>query len=225
MIEQNKKIIIEASVEGIIKFALKIMLIVLILSGFLWLVGAHIANSLPLLIRNISKYTFIISTSLYVFLKTFRTREQENGYQKSLEKRDEKIDKVIASGFKMDVKLYGYFGLFAVDKSNRDWFYLDYYNQPSNIKVYSISEIRKIEKRICRECITLDHKLRMFNGIKLSRKDAYKYLESTGVAIEVEGEQVPFFINCYKTENDAELIIHVMNDLINKEVQAERKGT
>lgn len=187
-------------------------------AGILWLIGGLIDGIFPAEVTVAAAVSCVSLFMVYFVMATYSTHRQENFAAKYMKIRKEKIAEFEAMGFVASRKFIGSSRIFAVDETMGKYYLIDYFNKPEAATLHDISRIRSISKAINREYVPRDNVILLSTGHRLNRQDNDSYFSKTGVLLALNEEDETLFINCFKTENDADLIIQYLSSLLEKDL-------
>lgn len=194
---------------------LKTVLIVSgMLSGLLWIIGTFIRGSLPQMAVYAAGGACLGLLGIYCVIATVSTHRRERFAEACAKKRRTKLAEFAGAGFAATRKFIGSSRIFAVDESLRQWFLIDYFNHIEDAALHNLSAIAMAEKALNRDWVPPDHRILLSTGGMLHKRDNDEFYARTGVllTLDEDGER-HVFINCFKTENDADLILHYLASL------------
>lgn len=194
-----------------------IVMSAVILLAFVWLCGFMIEDVLPDIVTLIAGILCLALLFLYCLFSIGEARKEERLFKQAVADRKARCAEMEAEGFAPTFKSLGSSRMFAVDENAGKWCVIDYFNQPREAKLHELSSIRKIGKATNAEYVAPDRTILMFNGRKLSKKDAAEYYSKEGIVIKLDEPDCPYeFVNCFKTENDADIILNYLRNLLDK---------
>lgn len=189
--------------------ALRVLAVTLILFfALVWLVDRLLENSILAAAAPYAGLSFVCLLLIYTALRRAGVRRQERRYGEALAARKAKMAEFEALGFAPQLKLIGSSRLFAVDPRAGKWCLIEYYNSPGGAGLQDLSAIAGIEKAPNHIHAPYGKAALLFNGKRLEPKARERYSAAEGVLIRLRGaEGRTVFVNCFKTENDADVIM------------------
>ncbi|MDL2273509.1 hypothetical protein LJC34_03065 [Oscillospiraceae bacterium OttesenSCG-928-G22] len=192
-----------------------------IAAGLLFFTGSMIENFLPGSVVWNAGVVCAVAFSAYFIIATVTTRRQEAFAQNHKDRRKAKMREFEAMGFRPTRKFIGSSRIFAVDENQGTWYLIDFFNQPERARLMKLSSIQSAAKGQNGDWVPDGHVIRLFNGKRLNKKDSDNYYAAFGVVLTLDDAQLPtMFINCFKTENDADLILRYLEPLIKRNANA-----
>lgn len=194
---------------------LKTVLIVSgMLSGILWVIGIFIQGSLPQTAIYAAGGACVGLLGTYCIIATISTHRRERFAEACAKKRRAKLADFAGAGFIATRKFIGSSRIFAVDENHRKWFLIDYFNHIEDATLHDLSSIAVAEKALNRDWVPRDNRILLSTGGMLYPRDNNEYFSRTGVLLTLdENGERHVFINCFKTENDADLILDYLASL------------
>ena len=184
-------------------------------AGLVALVGALIEDVLPIHVTVGAAVACVLLLGVYFIIATVGTHRRERFAEQCMALRKARIAEFEAMGFAATRKFIGSSRIFAVDEKRGEWFYIDYFNDPEKAKLHALSAITGIAEGTNGEWIPPGHRVLLSNGKELSKKDNDGYYSKVGVLLTLSEPDCPVvFINCFKTENDADLITRYLVELV-----------
>jgi len=188
------------------------------ISGILWLVGSLIDGSFSDTATKTAAMSCITLLLVYFIIATYSTHKQEHNAAKYMKIRKQKIAEFEAAGFVASRKFIGSSRIFSIDENMGKFFLIDYFNHPEDAALHDISEIYSISKGLNSDYVPRDSVILLSTGRRLNRQDNDSYFSRTGVLLTLNEETGrTLFINCFKTENDVDLIIAYLSKLMKKD--------
>lgn len=216
---KKKRLPFEKPYPAIVKLIppLKIVVVVLILAfGLTCLVGLMLDGALPQWATIASAIAFAATLLAYSIASLVSNRRRERRYKKDIEARRSRVSELEAAGFVPTFKSIGSSRMFMVDENTGKWILIDCFYHPQKAKLHDLSSIVSVSKGKNAEYVPFDQPILMFNGRRLNNKDSGEYFDKTGVVLQLNEKDCPVkFINCFKTENDADIIIGYLQGLLN----------
>lgn len=179
-----------------------------IITGLVWLSGALIDNLLPAVVTFAAAVACVDLFAVYFIIAITSTHKREHFAQQCRDIRKQKIAEFEAAGFTPTRKFIGSSRIFAVDEKMGEWYLIDYFNGPDKARLHDISSITQAMAAKNGDQLPSGYKALLPNGELLSKKDNDLYYSKMGVLLQLNEPDCPtVFINCFKTENDVELIL------------------
>lgn len=193
-------------------------------AGLMWLVGGLIDNLLPDMVTLAAAVACVGLFAVYITIATVSTHRQERFAQRHMDMRKRKMAEFEAMGFVASRKFIGSSRIFAVDEKMRKWYLIDYFNSPDKARLHDLSAITQALPAQNADWLPRGHVALLSNGKMLSKKDNDLYFFKTGVLLWLNDPECPTaLINCFKTENDVELILAYLAPLL-EESKTEHVG-
>lgn len=189
-----------------------------IIAGLVWLCGALIEDLLPARAMLAAAAACIGLFAVYCTIATVETHRRERFAQRHMDMRKQKMAEFERMGFSPTRKFIGSSRIFAVDEAMGKWYLIDYFNSPDKARLHDISAIAEAIPAQNADWLPEGHRVLLSNGKMLSKKDNDEYFSRTGVLLRLTEPDCPAaFINCFKTENDVNLILGYLTPLIKPE--------
>lgn len=186
-----------------------------IVAGFLWVIGSLIDHTFPPAAVKVIAAVCVVSLLIYYMIAVVTTHRQERFARTCLKERKAKIAEFEALGFRPSRKFIGSSRMFAVDEAMGKWYLIDYFNHPGQAKLRNISSIVEVSREWNCQWVPYGHKVLLPTGKMLSKEENEFYFSRVGVLLKLDEQDDPaIFINCFKTENDVDLIIDCVQSLL-----------
>ncbi|MGI6153716.1 MAG: hypothetical protein ACOYJB_07790 [Christensenellaceae bacterium] len=195
-----------------------IFMVVIVASGLVFLCGSLLRDILPQRAVIIAAAVFVLALVIFLITGKYTASQEEKRYMQALRDRKTRTSEIEALGFSATFKSVGSSRFFAVDEAMGKWILIDYYNDPLHAKLHDLSSIKSVSTAYNAKYIPKGHRIYAFNGKKLNKADNKKYYNSIGIAIESKEKECPYeFINCFKTENDVDIIFNYLQNLLGEQ--------
>lgn len=189
-----------------------------IAAGLLWLVNGRLENPpLPPVVTTASAAVCIGALGLYCVYATGSTHREERFARACRDARKARLAELEGEGFSPSRRFIGSSRMFLVDEERGTWCLLDYFNHPGRAALHRLSDIVKVTVGENREWVPPHYKVLLPTGRRLNKKDSAAYYAKKGVLLLLDEKDCPYvFINCFKTENDVELIAQYLCSLLER---------
>lgn len=177
-------------------------------AGILWLVNGRLENPpfLPI-VTTTSAAVCVGALGAYCVYATLSTHREERFARACRDARKERLEELEGQGFSPTRRFIGSSRMLLVDEGMGTWCLFDYFNSPGQAQLHKLSDIVSVRVGENREWVPPSYKVLLSTGRRLNRKDNEEYYTKKGVLLILNEKDCPYvFINCFKTENDVEII-------------------
>lgn len=194
-----------------------ILIVLIIVAGVLWLIGASMDDVLSEEVTWISAGVFIVLFSLTVITGVISTHRREDLIDGFAKRRRTKIAAIEASGFVITRKFIGSSRMLAIDEEKGRWFLINYLYEPEEALVHDVRSITSLEQTITEQYAPEGRAPLLPSGKRMSKEIRTEYNQAPGIAIHLNEPDRPVeFVNCYKVEKDAEIIMKYLSALVER---------
>lgn len=199
----------------LIRPAKTFLIVVGMLSGLVWIIGALIADTLPPMVTWTAAVICLVCFVIYLTTAVRSTLKEEKYARQQRLKREARLAQFKELGFVPTRKFIGSARILMVDEGMGKWFVMDYYNRPEETKLHDLGAITALSRAQNGDWVPRDSTILLSTGRRLNRKDHDEYYQRTGILIILNEPDCPReYINCFKTENDVDLIIQYLTTLV-----------